>query len=195
MSSPNRPARLNRSLLALLGLVLTAAGAFVLAFGFGMLGAVLPGLDPTAPLIAPTAGVQPWVPYLAVAAMVVLGLLCLRWLIAQALRRPKTGTWRLHDDRTRGITRIDADVAADALADDVETYPGVNEATADLTGTKLEPVLHLVVTTEQNTLIGPLRTRIAEHALARLRQALELEGLTADLLLRIDAAKPSTRTR
>jgi hypothetical protein len=195
MSSPNRPARLNRSLLALLGLVLTAAGGFVLALGFGLLGDVLPSLAPTAPVITPRTGVQPWVPYLAVAATVVVGLLCLRWLVAQALRRPKTGTWRLHRDQARGLTRIDADVAADALAADVETYPGVKQATANLAGTKHQPTLHLVVTTEQNTPISPLRARIAEHALPRLRQALELDDLPGDLLLRIDTVEPTTRTR
>jgi len=177
---PNRPARLNRTLLALLGLLLVLAGAF----GLGLLTGLLPALDPTTPLVPTGVTVQNWVPYLAIVVAVLLGLLCLRWLLAQALRRPKTSTWRLPVDSGRGTTRLDTDHAAAAA--DIATYPGVAKATATLTGPRPQPVLHLEVSTETGTRIGPLRDRITTHALPRLRHALDLDTLPTDLLLRLD---------
>lgn len=196
MTAPNRPARLNRSLLTITGLALLATGAFGLLFGLGRLTDVLPGLDPTAPLIPPGTQTPDWVPYAAIAAGTIIALLSFRWLLAQVRRRSTTNTWHLHTDPARGITRLPVAAAADGLAADVETYPGVHRASASLTGTRHEPALHLQVTTEEGTSIAALRDRIANHALPRLRQALEIETISADLLLRIDAADPeTTRTR
>ncbi|MBA2307901.1 MAG: alkaline shock response membrane anchor protein AmaP [Pseudonocardiales bacterium] len=196
MSNPNRPARLNRVLLALLGLALAGVGGAALALGLGQLRGVLPALDPAAPLIPAGTAVQPWVPYLAAAAAVAVGLLCLRWLLAQTLRRPKTGTWRLpSDDPAQGTTRIDTDVVAAALATEIEHYRGVHSATAHLTGTKTAPALHLVVSTEAGTPLSPLREHIADQAIPRLRRALELDTLPTELLLRIDATSATTAVR
>lgn len=50
-----------------------------------------------------------------------------------------------------------------------------------------QPELHLEVATETGTPIGPLRERITGHAPPRLRQALELHTLPADVLLQIDS--------
>jgi hypothetical protein len=196
MAAPNRPALLNRSLLALTGFALLAAGTLGLLFGLGRLESLLPGLDPRTPLIASGTHAGPWAPYTAIVAAAIIGLLCLRWLFAQVLRRPPTSTWQLPVDPARGITRLPAAAAADGLAADIETYPGVHTASANLTGTPRHPALHLVVSTEEGTSITALRDRIAAHALPRLCQALEVETMPAGLLLRIDAASPhTTRTR
>ncbi|HEY0807423.1 MAG TPA: alkaline shock response membrane anchor protein AmaP, partial [Pseudonocardiaceae bacterium] len=101
MSDPNRPARLNRGLLVLIALVLIATGTFTLATGLGVLNV----LHPAAALVPTGAPAPPWVPYAATALAILLGLLCLRWLTAQAMRRPKTGTWRWARDPDRGVTQ------------------------------------------------------------------------------------------
>jgi hypothetical protein len=192
MAATNRPARLNRFMLALIGLLLLAAGAFGLLFGYGLLGSILPRLDRATPLIPPDVQLQAWTPYVAIAAAVIIGLLCLRWLLTQALRRPTASTWRLHRDPARGTTLLGADTAANALAADIETYRGVHKASASLIGTRTQPNLHVDVTAEENTSVTALRDRIASHALPRLCQALETDAVPADLLLRIDTASPST---
>ncbi len=194
-SAPNRPARLNRTLLALIGLGLLTAGGVTLAFGLGLLRDVLPGLDPSVPLLPAQLLLPTWVPYAVIAAAVLVGLGCLRWVLAQALRRPKTSTWALTGGSGRGTTRLDTDHAADAAAADITGYRGVSRATATLTGPRTQPALHLVVHTETGTEIGPIRERITTHALPRLRRALELDTLPADLLLRIDTTTPAGRTR
>jgi len=106
----NRPATLNRTLLALIALILLVAGAAGLAFGLGQLAPVRPALDPPTPLMAQGATVPSWVPWVAVVASVVVGLLCLRWLLlAQTLRRPGTGTWALRTSAGTGTGAIDLD--------------------------------------------------------------------------------------
>ncbi|WP_103354030.1 alkaline shock response membrane anchor protein AmaP [Amycolatopsis sp. CA-128772] len=181
----NRPAALNRSLLALIGLILLAAGGFAVATNLGKLRL----FDPSTPLVPGTAPPPTWVFYLAIATAVILGLLCLRWLAAQAFRRPKPTTWRTSGDA--GVTLLNSATAAAPVAADVETYPGVHTASAWLSGSRDTPALTLVVTTSQP---DGLRRRIAEHALPRLRQALEVDDLPVRLEIRL-TAKSGVRVR
>lgn len=106
MASPNRPARLNRSLLLASGVFLLASGGFSPGTAFG----VLPLLSPDATVLPATPQPAAWVPWVAAIISVIIGLLCLRWLLAQTVRRPKTGSWRLSSDPRRGDTRLDADL-------------------------------------------------------------------------------------
>ena len=184
MAGPNRPARLNRALLILFGLLFLAAGVFVLTTGL----AVLPLLRPHDPVIPAQLAPPGWAPWAAVAAAVIVGLACLRWLLAQTIRRPTTGTWTLTDNPCQGNTKIDAHTAAAPLAAEIETYPGVHKATARLSGSRTQPVLHLEIATQDQADIGGLRDRIDTQALPRLRHALDIDTLPANLLIRLDQA-------
>jgi hypothetical protein len=194
MASLNRPARLNRALLAVTGLLLLVVAAFTLLLAWGPLARLWPAFDPHAALLPPGTGVAGWVPYLVIALALVIGLGCLRWLLAQTRRRPPTRTWRLGTDTSRGTTQLHTDEAAAAIATDIQTYRGVARASATLTGPRAQPELHLLVHTETGTDIAPLRERITTHALPRLRAALELQHLPTDLLLRLDTTAPAHRT-
>ncbi|WP_158879419.1 alkaline shock response membrane anchor protein AmaP [Amycolatopsis anabasis] len=180
MTNANRPARLNRSLLALTGIVLLAGGGFALATHFGALRV----LDPAASLL-PGGMLPAWAYYAAAAVAVLLGLLCLRWLAAQAFRRPKSGTWRLEREPALGSTRLDAAIAVKPLVGEVEDYPGVHAVTATLAGERDRPELHLVVGAERGAALGELRGRIAGEAVPRLRRALDLDALPAVVEFRL----------
>ena len=108
----------------------------MLAFGLGLLTPllrpVLPALDPTAPLLPTTVAMPVWAPYVAIVVAVIIGFLCLRWLVAQTQRRPRTGTWNVAAATAAGRTRLAAATAADAIASDIHAYPGVRKATATL---------------------------------------------------------------
>lgn len=190
MASPNRPARLNRSLLFVVAMVLLAAGAFALLTAFG----VLPFVRREHALTPATLTLPTWASYVAVTAAVVVGLLCLRWLLAQTQRRPKTGTWNLEADRSTGTTRLDAQTAVDPVVTEIESYPGVHRASARLAGTAAKPALHLVVGTDDDADITELRRRIDTDAIARLREALDLATLPADVLIRLDDARSARLT-
>ncbi|WP_020669300.1 alkaline shock response membrane anchor protein AmaP [Amycolatopsis nigrescens] len=190
MSGLNRPARLNRTLLALLGLVLLAGGAFAVATYYGLLRV----LDPGSALIPAPPAAPTWAYYAAAAVAVVLGLLCLRWLLAQAARKPKTSTWRLERRPEQGSTRLDAAVATQPLAEEIEAYPGVHSVRATLAGAQQSPSLFLAVGAERGADLGELRRRIEGHALPRLRQALDLGELPAAVEFRL-TAKTGARAR
>lgn len=195
--NPNRPARLNRTLLALIGVLLVVSGLFLLAAGTGLWNRLTPipadWSAPTAPL--PTTGPLPtWAPWVAAAAAVVIGLLALRWLIAQTLRRPAGSDWQLATDTSRGATHLDSVTAAQPLAEEIEDLPGVHQATARLVGPRRQPHLYLRVTADDRADLSDLRHRIANDALPRLVKALDLPALPVDLLLLLDATH-GTRTR
>ena len=164
MASATPPARLNRTLLFLIGLVLLAAGVFGLLFGTGVLRQVLPGIDPSVPLLPADLTLPEWAPWVTLAVAVVVGLLALRWLHA-----------------------------ADALAADIESYDGVQRAAAALVGDRRRPEIHLDVTADDGADLAALRTRITDHALPRLRSALDIESGRADLVLRLAEAKEHSR--
>lgn len=191
MAAGNPPARLNRTLLLLVGLLLLVAGVAGLLVGLAPVRQVLPGLDPAAPLLPANLDPPGWVPWVTIAAAVVVGLLALRWLLAQARRRPRTRTWTLPsaavDGRDAGVTRMHSGHAADALAADIEGYDGVRRAAAALVGDRTRPQVHLEVTADAGADLVALRTRIVEHALPRMRAASGIDGDRTDLVLRLAA--------
>lgn len=204
MAGTNRPARLNRTVLALLGLVLLVGGGGLAALGLGLLAALpagLPGgigsrLDPTVPLLPADPSLPAWATYAAIAVAVVVGLACLRWLLAQTQRRPRAGTWTLPVAARAGVadpgtTRIGTSDAADAVAADVGAYSGVGSVTADLIGGRDRPTLQLRVTAGQDTSVRELRRQIEDHALPRLRRALDLDGIDTRLVLTLDPTPPA----
>ncbi|WNV88449.1 alkaline shock response membrane anchor protein AmaP [Umezawaea sp. Da 62-37] len=178
----NRPARLNRTLLTLLGLLALAAGGFALAIHFSVLH-LFPSTDPLLPTTTPTTPIL----YVTAAVSVIIGLLCLRWLIAQLARTPKTQTWQLESTAEPGHTALPAAVAAAPLTDDITTYEGVHTARATLAGTHSSPALALVVTVHHTANVKDIRSNITTHALPRLRQALDLTALPTTIEFRFRA--------
>ncbi|MGC7097699.1 alkaline shock response membrane anchor protein AmaP [Amycolatopsis lurida] len=171
MTSLNRPARLNRGLLGVFGLVLLAAGGFALGTYSGKLtwfdrsGAVLPGIA-----TPPT-----WALYATAAGAIVAGLLALRWLVAQLARKPKTHTWRLETDPAQGRTEIAASTAVAPFVEEVGTFPGVHSARATLAGSRQSPMLAVIVRTHQSGDLRAIREHLDTKALPRLREALDLD--------------------
>lgn len=193
--SPNRPARLNRVVLAILGVLTLTAGGFVLLLGIGVLRVPVPvpisvpvpvQISAGAPLIPANTTLQSWVPWAVAPASTLVALLSLRWLVAQTIRRPHSSEWQLAPDTGRGSTRIDSDAAVEPLREEIADYPGVLSAAAHLTGPRHYPQLHLRVTTDDRADITDLRRQIDTEAIPRLTQALDLPALPADLLLRLD---------
>ncbi|WP_340687778.1 alkaline shock response membrane anchor protein AmaP [Amycolatopsis coloradensis] len=181
MTDLNRPARLNRTLLVLIGLVLLAVGGFALGTHFGR----IPLLDPDATLVPGTAMPPGWVWYAVAGVAVVVGLLALRWLIAQPVRKPKSHTWRF--DQEAGQTALAASTAVEPFTAEVATYPGVHAAHATLGGSQDAPVLAVVLSAEQDGDVAAIRERITEEGLPRLRQALDLTELPMTIEFRFTA--------
>ncbi|MCC3315195.1 hypothetical protein [Nocardia africana] len=180
-ASANRPARLNRALLALIGLALILAGVYAILAYAG----VLHWVDRDAPLVPGTAEPSQWVFVAVVAGAVVVGLAALRWLAAQFARLPSRMRWHIGTVGNTGETLMDSNVAAAPVATDIESYPEVRSAQARLSGPGRAPHLHLVVTAEPDADLTALRRRILSEAVSRLRQALEVDAVPVSLELRL----------
>lgn len=188
MSPTRRTARLNRTVLVLIGLVLLAAGAAALARGLAVSALGRPDAPLLTPALARYPADQAWFWPAVAAGSIILTLLSLRWLFTQT----RTGAIKrlsLEPDHARGVTVLPADAAADAVADDIATYPGVDRVKAVLVGPPAAPWLRLSVDVEDRADLDALRSRIEGDALAHLRTALELDTIPTVLRLRFGPAR------
>ncbi|OLR93274.1 hypothetical protein [Actinokineospora bangkokensis] len=184
MTSLNRPARLNRVLLLMTGLVMLAATAFVTGVCLQIVTAVAPG----SALVPGTQLPPPWVLYVVAGAAVVVAGLAARWLLAQLARAPKSTTWHFGDDT--GQTSLDPGAAVAPLLDEVKDLPGVADARGTLAGKQGSPTLALVITADQEGNPTEIRRHLAETALPRLRQALDIADLPTTVEFRFAARAP-----
>ena len=181
--------RRNRAGLLLVGLLLLGVGAYGLARGWGAFGdraATEPLLVDDWRRFVGRNGAWFW-PAAAVASLLA-ALLGLRWLRAQLA----AGTPRRVDLTHRGdggTTVVRPAGAARALADDIETYRGVTEVSARVTGEPEAPEIDLRVEVVDSCHIPSLRSRIEQEALARFQQALELEAVESNLEFRLSARR------
>lgn len=179
--SANRPARLNRVLLALIGVVLMVGGAYLIAAYLGQ----WEWADRDAALVPGTAEPSPWVFVAVVAGAVIVALAALRWLAAQFVRLPSRMRWHIGTVGSFGETRLDSNVVAEAVVADLESYPDIRSAQAKLSGRGRAPQAHLVVTAEPDADLTALRERISDDCLPRLRQALQVDEVPTTLELRL----------
>lgn len=187
------PATVNRTALGVTGLLATAVGGVVLAAHYGRLSWV----NASSPVLSDHTRPPTWLLWVIVAAAGVLGLACLRWATAQVTRMPQPVRWRARTPDSGDRTALAATTVARPVAVDLEGYDGVRSAAAWVCGPGRAPELYLVVTAEPDADIGALRTRVLDHAVPRLRQALEVENIPVAMELRFARAQstgPSTRS-
>jgi len=166
-------ARLDRFLLLLLGLLLSAAGVLGLLVGFGVFGSRLrnkPVFDNFIGAFFGDHGQWLW-PVIALVGLL-LGWLALRWLLAQ-LRPTGVRDVQLEPRSTTGRTDLVGAAVTDAVTEEVGSYRGVAGARARLSGDELEPELRLRVQLDARADVAALRQRIETGAVAHARQALD----------------------
>jgi hypothetical protein len=185
------PDRLNSLVLPLLGLLLLGAGGYGLARGYGAFGddrASEPVLgQPARDYVSRNAN---WFWPLAAVASLAVAWLGLRWLLAQVRN---TGVSNLHvRSDGAGTTELHAAGAAAALARDVEDYAGVRWARARFVSDGSTPEVDVTAEVHDDADLVAMRKRIDEHALPRLRSALELGDVRPRVHLRL--GEPARRT-
>jgi hypothetical protein len=179
--------RLNRAALSLFGLLLLGIGGYGLARGWSAFG------DAAAaePLLVGSwrdfvSRNENWFWPAGAGLSLLVGLLGLRWLRAQLAPASPDGVDLTHRG-DGGTTVVRPAGAAQALANEIETYRGVTQASARLTGSPDAPEVDLRVEVTDECNVAELRTRIDDHALTHLEQALELEALNAKVEFRLTA--------
>lgn len=182
-------ARLDRFLLTVLALALTAAGVLALLVGLGVFGDRMrdqPVFDNFVSRYVGDNGSWLW-PVIALAVLV-LGYLALRWLIAQ-LRPTGVRTIQLEPGSTTGHTDLAGAAVTDAVTDEINSYRGVAGTSARLVGDELDPRLQLRVQLDSRADVASLRQRIETDAVAHARQALDDSQLPVQLDLVVTSKK------
>lgn len=180
--------RTNRVVLAIVGLLLLAAGIAALVAGAGGFGATLADralVDNAVADFIARNGDWFW-PVLGVVALIV-ALLSLWWIAKLLLfSTDRVGTVELPARGRADRTTVVAGAVTDAVSREIEGYGGVESARATLTGSADRPALAVTVDAQRTADLAALRHRIESEAIDHARQALDRPDLpvTLDLTIR-----------
>lgn len=173
---------LNRTWLAIVGLVLLLAGALATMVATGLLTRVLSGsarssVPASGDRVLPGAATDVFANQGVIIATAVLGvvlaLLGLAWLVAQVPHTRPGPPLRLRDDAALGLTSATSEVIADAVVADLETLPEVNSASAVLRGTASRPQLTVKLTASDRADVQSLLNAVQTGPVSRLAGALD----------------------
>ncbi|MFF5447976.1 alkaline shock response membrane anchor protein AmaP [Streptomyces sp. NPDC012888] len=196
----SRKSAVNRSLLALTGLVALGTGLLVLAGGFDVYrrwrlapGAGMPWDAPRDVLLGTAdrtrwSGEWWWWPaVIAVLALIVL--LALWWLLAQ-LRRTHPGRVPVGSPPDVDGAVLREGALGEALESDAGRQRGVQGAKARMDGSSRHPEAHLDLTLAPGGAPGPVLQDLSEGPLQRLRDSTGHPDLPATARLRVASHKP-----
>ncbi|MDA2803732.1 alkaline shock response membrane anchor protein AmaP [Nocardiopsis suaedae] len=187
VNGARRTARGNRWGLALVGLVLAAAGGGALAVGLGAFGA---GAAGTVLGAGPEAAGLPspgWLPYAVAAVAVVVALLALRWLFVQG-RVERVRRLTVEPEEGAGRSELVSGAAQGAVEEAVGAVSGVRRARARLLGSDRAPRLRLDVVVDDDADVAEVWSGVRGESLSDLRGALETDRLPT--VVRISMAAP-----
>jgi len=212
----SKTARGNRIGLGVVGVLLLAAGAYVLARSLGAFGTE----QADAPVYSERTASwihaqQPWI-WIAFAAVgVIVALLALRWLLVQ-LRTERLGRIAMDtdlgadppytddreytadpdycDDLGAGRTSLPTSALTAAIGQEIDAYPGVRAVTVHVAGRPDRPELRLEVTIDADADPARIRTRIVDEAIAHAKLALDTQFLPTQLLLAVNRPPRNVRT-
>ncbi|PYI69772.1 hypothetical protein CVV68_01295 [Arthrobacter livingstonensis] len=188
---------LNRTWLAILGVLVLAAGITGLLQAAGTLQTIAPTPSPGTRVVTGELHpffAQPWLIALILVIGVLVGVLALWWIIAQIPRKNPAGTYRLQHEGAQGRTSCDPSVLAAAVEEQVNTLPGVVTASALLRGTANEPDLTLKVTINDRTDVRALLRHLETSTLPQLSTTLEAPLYRRRLQIDVSTRTQSTGT-
>jgi hypothetical protein len=184
--------RTNRVMLLVLAVLLIAAGlgagAASLIFGTAAQHSRL--MDNPVGHFIGSQGAWFWPVAAAVAAILVV--LALRWLLALLFSTDRSGDLPIRSPGQAGHTTLAAGALTEAVAEEIETYLGVDSARARLIGSGLDPELVVTATLEETADLTAVRQRIETGALTHARSALDNPSLPIQLHLAV-TARPRAR--
>lgn len=188
---------LNRTWLAILGILALAAGTALLLQATGTL-QTLAGTPPEGQKVItgnlPAFSAQPWTIAALLVLAVIIGVLATVWIIAQIPRKNTADTYRLHADGHQGRTTCGPSVIASAVEDQMNTLPGVVSSSALLRGTATEPDLTMKITVNDRADIRELLRRVETTTLPDLVRTLEVPLQRCRVQIDVSGRPQSTGT-
>ena len=190
-------ARGNRTGLGLLGLGLLLAGAALATVSLGLF-----GHDNAAQPIYPPQAQRyihqhSWIWSVVAATAIIIGLLCLRWLLVQP-RRDTLRRVRIDSDRTNepgaGRTLVLSAAVANIAEDELAPQSGVRRVSAALSGSPDQPEIWITLVADPVANLAHLRDHLSEKSLPSIRSALGQPQLTAYLSITVRSRRSHSRT-
>lgn len=175
----------DRGLLILLGLVLLASGVLVALLAHGVFGAARAGRPVLDPVIVDALRAQPllW-RGVAIAAGVLLALLGLTWA-ARSVRPERRPDVRIDAEPGTSIV-VSSSAAAEAVAAQAGTLPGVRRARARLVGSEAAPALRVTLWLADDADVRAVLRGLHDDVLTTARSALDLAALPVAVRLELD---------
>lgn len=184
MAAPRQGDRVHRTVLLFTGFVLLIGGLAGLLLGGGAIGKQDQHKPVFANFIAQYVGRHgEWLWPLIALAVVLIGLLALRWIGTQ-IHTERASELDLPAERRGGRTLVSPAAISSALTGEIEGYHGVRSAHARWVGQPRDPSLRLRVTHASDTDLPELLKRLEVEALAHLRTALDRPDLPVQLDLK-----------
>lgn len=182
--------RLNRVVLAVLGLLVLGAGGVGLAAGAGAFPAhrdpaVFPGS------VRHFARTTSWFWWAVAGFGLLVALLALRWLLDQ-LRSERASRLDLTTDSRDGVTMVSSGALTDAVATEAESLRGVSRASAGLRDRRGKRLL-LTVDLAEFADIAAVRAGLEGTVVAHARQVVDDPSLPVDIELRQGRARAGDR--
>jgi len=185
--------RTNRVILLGLAILLIAAGAGAGAASIGVLGAATRHSSLIANPVGHFTGAQGgWLWPTAAVAAAIVALLALRWLLALLFSTDRAGDLAITPGGSTGRTTLAARAMTEAVAEEIESYRGINSARARLLGDPADPELVVTAALEETADFAALRQRIETGALSHARTAVGNPAMPAQLDMTV-TTKRSTR--
>lgn len=182
----------DRAVVALLGFVLLAAGVLVVLLSYGVFGgprATRPLLDP---MIVDALRASPLVARLtAIVAGLLLTVLGLVW--AAGSLRPERRPDLVLDGGPDTSIIITAGAAAEAVAAQASTLPGVGRARARLVGPQHSPALRITLWLTDDADVKDVLNRLHGEVVSGVTNSLGLTSLPVAVRLELDGAGPHPR--
>lgn len=188
----------NRLLLALVGVVLSAVGAFIILVSLGSTKQI-PGLQ-ALPSGDATVGTvfgfnsQIFLPIL-IAVTVIVAIVCLMWLVAQVPGKPSRVTFRLHDTQQPHAVNMESSVLEDAIRQQCESVSDVHRATVQVAGSARQPEVFLGLALEPGASVPRTLQEVYGTVVRDVATALETQPTRVSVELDVArTAKVSTKT-
>lgn len=174
--------RLNRVVLTVLGLVLSIGAAAGLALGAGAFGAQ----DARRPLleseVSDYVNRTPWFWWVVAVCSVIVALLALSWMLAQA-RTDRIRRVELAAGDPDNATVVHTGAVTEAVEQEVGSYLGVTSTSARLRGERAHR-LDLIVGVGPAADLTELRDRLQQQTVVNVRRVLDTPDLPVHVQLR-----------